>query len=215
MTESGTPATPPIPLHQALDEARSHLRGDSAGHLPLGLREAIWAGLGPRGREDGRPGAGWRRRADLAFRSCERVLPLWEAAWPEDRQPNEVLALARAALEADVAPEEARAHAGRLWGRAENLTQLAGDPNRASVGFACAKAVEVALEDEHFDPGDLDPTRSDLGLDVFEVDTAFVASSASAGGPPWVPATDAEARRAFWSWWLTEGCDAAWRAAPE
>jgi Immunity protein Imm5 len=215
VTESGTPDALSMPFRRAVEQGRSNLRADPAGHLSLGLRESIWVALGPRGREDGQPGAGWRRRAALAFESCERVLPLWEAAWPEDRQPNEVLALARGALEGEAAPEEARARAGRLWGRAETLTQLAGDPARASVGFACAKAVEVALEDEYFDPSDVDPMRSERGLDLFDVDTAFVASSASAGGPPWVTGTDPEARRAFWDWWLAEACERTWKTAAD
>ena len=40
--------------------------------------------------------------------------------------------------------------------RTDNITQLAGDPARAMVGYACAKAVNVALYDEEFggdDPG--------------------------------------------------------------
>ena len=179
-----------------LQRAVAHVRADPRGALPAGRRETVYAALGPRGDDDAH-----RRRTRLAIVTCEYVLPLWEQDLPEDRGPQEVLELAVGVLDGTTTPEDARSRAGKLWGRTENLTQLAGDPARLSVGFACAKAVEVAIGDEWFDAEHLDPQRNDDG-DLFEVDTAFVAAMAAAGGPPWIEGSDPEARRGFWLWWL-------------
>jgi len=186
-----------------LQRAAAHVRADPRGVLPLGRREAVYTALGPRGDDDAH-----RRRTRLAIGTCEHVLPLWQQDLPEDHGPQEVLALAAGVLDGSATPEEARGRAGQLWGRTENLTQLAGDPGRLSVGFACAKATEVAIRDEWFDPENLDPDRDDDG-DLFDVDTAFTAAMAAAGGPPWIEDSDPEARRAFWLWWLVAAGDAA------
>jgi Immunity protein Imm5 len=186
-------------LAMVLQRAAAHVRADPRGALPLGRRETVYAALGPREGPDADDAH--RRRARLAIGTCEHVLPLWEQDLPEDRSPRDVLALAAGVLDGATTPEDARSRAGRLWGRTENLTQLAGEPARLSVGFACAKAVEVAIGDEWFDPVRLDPQRDDGG-DLFEVDTAFTAALAAAGGPPWSEDSDAEARREFWLWWL-------------
>jgi hypothetical protein len=184
-------------LTNVLERAGARLAAAPDGHLALGAREEVWAQLGPRGEQ---PGLG--RRARLASGSCERVLGLWDRMRPGDRNPHAALDTARAVLLGDADREAARAQAGRLWGHAENVSQLAGDPQLASVGFACAKVIGVALHDEFFDPAALDPDRDDTLLDASEVDAAYMAALAAAGGKPEDPASDAAARRAFWAWWL-------------
>jgi hypothetical protein len=194
-------------LDTAVEQAAGRLEADPRGDLPLGSREIVWAALGPHGGEPGRPGAGWRRRAQLAIATCEHVLPLWEQDRPGDTEPHKVLALARAALDGQADLEEARAQAGRLWARTDNITQLVGDPERAMVGYACAKAVDAVLYDETFDPDDLDPERTDDDRMPEQVDTAFMAAAAASGGLPTQPDTDIEARRAFWNWWLSQAAE--------
>lgn len=186
-------------LDSAVDKGVARLEKSRNGDLPLGAREAVWAALGPRGGETGDPGPGWERRAQLAIATCEHVLPLWEQDRPGDREPHDVLALARTALNDAGEADHARAEAGRLWARTDNITQLAGDPARAMVGYACAKAVNVALYDEEFgSDGDADESARDAA----RVDTAFMAAAATSGGLPEQTFTDAEARREFWRWWL-------------
>jgi immunity protein Imm5 of predicted polymorphic toxin system len=185
----------------AVEQAAAQLAAEPHGDLPVGSRQIVWAALGPRG---GDPGPGWRRRAELAIATCEHVLPLWEEDRPGDTQPHAVLALARAALDDAAVREEARAQAGRLWARTDNITQLSGDPARAMVGYACAKAVDVVLYDENFDPDDLDPERIEEFPLPSNVDTAYMAAAAVSGGLPGQEGTDVEARREFWRWWLSE-----------
>jgi hypothetical protein len=186
-------------LDSAIEQGIARLEKSRNGDLPLAVREAVWTALGPRGGETGRPGPGWERRAQLAIATCEHVLPLWEQDRPGDQEPHDVLALARTALHDAGEADHARAQAGRLWARTDNITQLAGDPARAMVGYACAKAVNVALYDEEFGSGDSDGDRD---RDAARVDTAFMAAAASSGGLPEQTFTDAEARRKFWRWWL-------------
>jgi hypothetical protein len=186
-------------LDSAVEKGIARLEKSRTGDLPLAAREAVWTALGPRGGESGRPGPGWERRAQLAIATCEHVLPLWEGDRPGDHEPRDVLGLARAALHDAGAADHARAQAGRLWARTDNITQLAGDPARAMVGYACAKAVNVALYDEEFGSDDGDDDR---GRDAARVDTAFMAAAASSGGLPEQTFTDTEARREFWRWWL-------------
>jgi hypothetical protein len=183
-------------LEDVLSRARARLASAEDGHLAMDAREEVWAALGPCEAEPGH-----RRRADLAIRSCEQVLGIWDASRPGDRNPHAALDAARSVLRGEAEPEQARAQAGKLWGHAENVSQL-GDPSVASVGFGCAKAVGVALHDEHFDPERRDPHRRDRDRDAFEVDAAFMAALAAAGGPPWGSASNPDARRAFWTWWL-------------
>ena len=204
--------------HAAADviaAAAAAVRTDPAGDLALGRRELVYGALGDRAGRPGAPGPGWRRRAALALATCRHSLPIWERERPEDRLPHALLELVPPLLGPDADPAAARAAAGRLWGHAENMTQLLGPPARMWVGFACAKAVEVALGDEWFDPDDVDPARTELGLglDVSGVDTAFLAASAHADGPPWSDDADPERRRAFWLWWLEQAARSA-RADP-
>jgi hypothetical protein len=193
-------------LERALGAARAQLALAKHGELSLGSREVVWAALGPRAATPtpGRPLPGHVLRAEIAFRTCTRGLPLWEVERPGDEAPHQVLAVARLALNDEVSEREAKTAAGRLWGRTENLTQLVGDPHRLWVGFAASKAVDVALYDEVFDGDHPDATRTSFGLDLFELDLAFTISVAVADGAPWEDGSDPGARRAFWTWWLQE-----------
>jgi hypothetical protein len=89
-----------------------------------------------------------------------------------------------------------------LWAHVDNLIATIGPEAPLHAGYAASKALRAALRDERLDPPDADPDRTDFGQDPRLLDTAFIASTAAAGGVPWKDAGDAERRRRFWSWWL-------------
>jgi hypothetical protein len=190
---------PQADLDNLLRQARAALAADPTHHLALGLRQAIWSALGPRGAG---PGAGLRRRALLATASAERALPIWRARFGDDELPRETLQLAQRALARDFSEAEADRMSEEIW---HMLTELADGESGYSVaaGFAAAQALNTAIHDELFDPEHIDlagPENEDPDV----MDAACYAAIALSGGYPWEEASDPVARLAFWSWWLDE-----------
>jgi hypothetical protein len=181
--------------------ARADVAGREDGQLVRGRRHAILRALG-----DGTDGRA--RRARLARRTVEHVLPLWEAERPGDRDPERALALVDPVLEGAADEEDVVRVAGELWSHVDNLVVTAGREPPLHVGYAASRALTAALRDEPLDPPAADPRATDQGRDPRRLDTAFIAAGAVAGGPPWKLGTDAQARRHFWTWWLDQAATA-------
>jgi hypothetical protein len=181
--------------------ARADLEGRSDGQLLRGRRQAILRALG-----DGDQGRA--RRARLAGRTAERVLGLWEDERPGDREPTRAISLIEPVLTGTADATDATRVAGELWAHVDNLILTAGREAPLHAGYAASRALMAALRDEPLDAPGGDPQASDQGRDPRRLDTAFIASGAVAGGPPWQPGTDPDARRAFWTWWLDQAAAA-------
>jgi Immunity protein Imm5 len=194
-------------LADPIATARADLAERADGQLVRGLRHAILRALGdgPEGRA---------RRARLARRTVEHVLPLWEDERPGDHDPERALALIDAVLDGGADEAEVARVAGELWAHVDNLVVTAGREAPLHVGYAASRALSAALRDEPLDSPGGDPQATDQGRDPRRLDTAFMASGAVAGGPPWKPGTDAQARHAFWTWWLDQAAAAPNQGRP-
>lgn len=188
-------------LQDAIEAARRDLSARKDGQLIRGRRHAVLRALG-----DGE--AGRLRRTRLARDAVRHVLPLWQAARPEDRDPEKLLAQIEPVLAGELDAKDIQREAGMLWAHTDNLIVTTGPEAPLHVGYAASRALMAALRDEPLDAPDTDPQATDFGRDPRRLDTAFIASGAAAGGAPWDEASDPEQRRQFWTWWLDRAGDA-------
>jgi hypothetical protein len=190
-------------LERATADAVAALPIDPRGHLPLGLRQAIWAALGGAGDE------GRRARARLAVLAARHVLPIWERACPGDRLPHRLLELAEQAMAGKLRPADADRELRAALPALDERTYRAADQAPIAAGYAAAHALTAAVSDEAFDPEHPDPDARDEDVDPLDHDSSHLAAIAAAGGPPWHAGSDVERRRQFWRWWLDDAVPAA------
>jgi hypothetical protein len=134
---------------------------------------------------------------------------------PEDRTPHALLERVRQYLSGVITAEALEHRGGRLRNHVVNLDyqQYRRDKQcrwEFAVADAATAVAAVALVDERFEPGEIDPSASDSDLEVEEWDAAFHASVVSARGAPWNRESSAERRFTFWTWYLTEAVPQVW-----
>ncbi len=196
----------PTELTQVIKNAQDAVEKHPYHDLNLGYRQAIWAALGPSLKTSQRGGnnAGLKRRAFLAILTTRYVLPIWERVRPEDHILQDLLAEAEQVLTGTVDKETAWNDRDRFWvyfvdmGNEDEKKQII-----SGVGFAAVHALTVALQDESFDPSNINYNLTDADIDPDEMDSSFFAASTYANGPVSEPDSDAEKRRDFWEWWST------------
>lgn len=184
-------------LTEVQEQALAAVEADPNGHLRLGLREMIWAELGPRATSDTYLSVPHQQRIALAVAGVQHVLPIWEQTYPDSDIPN----LALAAIETITQGGDASDTFDELWEAVMELSLERPLPEIA-VGFAAVQALRTAMYDEFFDADDLDLDRED-GDDPESFDSAYYASIAAAHGRPEDSESDPQLRREFWKWWLT------------
>ena len=199
---------PSTKLREAIERAHAALERDPHGDLLRGYRETVWASLG--GLDD----SGRIRRARLAIASARRVLPALEGARPDDTTAHKILELAEAVLTGASNPEEARVQYDIAFVHMDNISNESDDKIPVSVGYAAVQALIAAIDDEVFDPFDIDLELTDDDTDPNDRDSGYLAAVVAAGGPAWDPASDDAARRLFWKWWLDEALQVADDHAP-
>jgi Immunity protein Imm5 len=211
-------STPP-PISQVINDSLAAVRADAHHHLELGARQTVLAALGP-ALDPSVPfgGRGHQRRTMLDITTVQHILPLWQAVWPDDDSPQEVLAEADHALRGTASAEEdVRSSILWLWTVFDDFTLDDGDqhPSQSLVLFAAIKALCRAFNDQGFDPTRIDPRATDGHTPPRSTDAAFDASVAYADGVPWDQTSHDARRLEFWEWWLTQAVPAAWEAVPE
>ncbi len=167
-----------------------------------------------------------RARGRLVILTAERVLPHWQAIFPEEKTPDRVLALARELLDGrtdlDAAFDYAD-HARFAVGYAvDNMDLDRGEYDFQAdfAGQTALKALEYVLYLQCFTRKiplhgyhELEPT------DLLDPWTAAIqtALQAQAGLErdeygEWSGKFDPGRCREFWQWWLSEAIPAAWNA---
>lgn len=193
-------------LSEALTRAHRALEADPHGILSVGHRNEIKRALVPDGDEH----VGLLRRVMLNDLCVRRVLPLWYAAYPDDRRPERMLELARQLSRGQIESRAALSEEGRFWVDAVDNWEY--DPETEdAVGVAlasCNSVVQAAVTsiDEAAPAGDED----DEAHDPYTEDPAYSCASSAAGGSnDQLEHSDAGKRRAFWTWYLDEAVPAA------
>jgi hypothetical protein len=194
-------------LQQAIRRGEEALANDPRGHLALGHRQAIWAALGPR------DAAGRVARARLAELSVRHVLPIWERIWPENRLPHHLLDLATRVRNGELDGATLAAERNQTFTDLDDIAYLSGNNPAVGVGYGAQHALTVAIRDEPFDPAHPDPAVRDEDVQPEDHDSAYYASIAATGGPPWDEESSAARRRDFWQWWLSQAVPASLDAA--
>jgi len=199
----------PPELRSAVQDGLAALGHSPTGELPLGQRKRIYALLGPESRDaDNRPtGVGYRRRVLLDVLAAQRALPVWERAHPGDRRPQRMLLLANGVVRGTVDRATAEREMSNFLVDVGSETNPQ-DPGPGYAGTAAASVVSTARVDRHHD--DFAAAESDADLDADAWPTDFLASEAAALATS--PEENAEDRRAFWQWFLTEAVPNAYLA---
>jgi|SRR5579871_1340328 len=199
----------PKPLQNSIENGLHYLKNDPDGELNLGRREAIWKLFGPTA-QDARVTVGHKRRFRLAELTLNHVLPIWTKAFPDDDTPQRALKEAKHWIEHRPSNEHVEKQTGSYW---DHLDELANQTNdmAVGVGYAAAQLLETALDDEPFDPEDLDIEATDHKEFAMN-DTTFFAAAAYADGMTSNREGDPKKRREFWEWWLREAVPQAWKA---
>lgn len=215
----------PTQLGSAIQAAQAALSNDPNSHLELRHRQPIMAAMGPKmdtSRTNG--GGGYQRRTHLDLLTVRHVLPLWQALWPNNHTPQDLLSQADGLRGGTQAQRDAAYQDIRECWTVFNDFNTEENPNDAKesmVLFAAIKTLCRATYDMSFDPA-LPPREIKPGqfmldgqIGPLSREAAFDASVAAANGLPWDPTSSPSQRRAYWEWWLREAVPAAWNAVPD
>ncbi|MBO0805937.1 MAG: hypothetical protein J2P25_23055 [Nocardiopsaceae bacterium] len=186
---------------------------DASGELPLRTRDLLTKKIGD--LLDGDLDIFNAYTVLLGIKCAERVWPIWERMFPDDKEPIE---LARRAVHSIItrSPGETPTvrEVGLLHSNFDNKFPL-GEKFFTAIyaGLACwavardviAPFVDMDFED---DPGS-DESESEIDIDHDDWEAGYYASIAVAGGATWEDTGDPEKRRQFWIWYLTSAVPGA------
>jgi hypothetical protein len=185
----------------AVSEALAVLEQRPDGHLPLPVRRRARLSLG-----DGK--AGHARRLALARACAEAVLPRWRAERPDDRRPDEMIALAERVYAGEADPERALVDAVAVADGVTGLIEDGASEAAVNAAMAAVRLVVAARWDD--DAERAAEPYDDERRDSYEWETAFYASMVDAPSLPKMEiAEHVEPRRRFWRWYLEEALPAA------
>ena len=190
-------------------------------HLEVGIREAILLALGGRNEfandadtvSDEEAETGYRRRMDLLLASLEKVLPIWEKSWPDNDFVQRMMAEIRTFPHLHLSNEAQEEMEAAIYEKLEYADELTNETRSIAgvVAMAAARGLSLAVYDG-FLSDDIDLARVDHE-DFMANESHFYVAAAFAGGPPYPIALsiagDAEKRKEFWLWWLTEAVPSA------
>lgn len=203
--------------HQVIAMCRDELSANPIGYLSLSARRKLWLSYGPLVTDDsflasGRVTAAHRSRAELAIRSCERILPVFDMEKAKadkssinlvnsEDEPRHTLIIARARLRGEIDWETTKERADDL----ANLNQYMGELNEYPDAILVLEAAMTALFAVCLDIDWGDQSTDESELDFWGAEV--YALWAETGERPWsAPAGPAleKARRAFWLWYLDQ-----------
>lgn len=209
------------PLARAIADSLAAVDKDPRHHLRFGRRNHIYRLMGPEAGPGEPPTVPWRRRIGLAISSVERALPVWMVSWPADRRPQRMIELISVVLKRSAMPDVVMGERNAFMKALEAAGALGADSSSALlVGLAAIQALNTAIFDGsifargiRWDPHD--PEIEERDADPEDLDAAYFAACATAGGSPDPPHewhSDPDRRREYWIWWLKEAVPAAFES---
>jgi hypothetical protein len=228
----------PLPLPETLqalvNTALAEMQADPDHRLSHQRRGQIYDALGPLTEDISRNARGW-----LAVITARRVLPAFQAAFPEDTLPQQLLDMAVSILQGrgdEAAAEELQEWGYNASGNAWGYDEAEVPWNADLAGSAAYHALKEArgqpplqyldkvfkLGAVAWPPGEQiteypepRPATQFTDEDLCQIDASDTAANAAvafaceAGGP----FCDPGKLREFWTWWLTEAIPEAWETA--
>ncbi len=226
----------PLPetLQALVNTALADMQADPSHRLSHQRRSQIYDAMGPLTENIGRYARGW-----LAVITARRVLPIFQAAFPEDTLPQQLLDMAVSILQGrddEAAAEELQEWgynaSGNAWGYDEAempwnadlagsatyhaLKEARGQPPLQYLDKIFALGVVAWPSGQQIEEyPEARPATQFTDEDLCQLDssdtaaTAAVAFACEAGGPVCNP----DKLREFWTWWLAEALPEAWETA--
>lgn len=196
----------PPELVKVIEQARTAVRDDVEHALKPYLRRQIYDAfaLGSKAREV---------RARLEIMTARKTLPFWQEVWPENKLPHDLLQCATEVLEGVSRAELVTPKVSAAWLELEEIGAQSLGEVESQAFFAGQAALEAALHaigEDRWKGIELSKEDEDADLDPWSSDTASWAAAAWAG-PFWEGKSDANRRREFWLWWLSEAIPRAWQ----
>jgi hypothetical protein len=129
---------------------------------------------------------------------ARRAYPAWQAMFPDDNEPMQLLERARRSP----ADPDLPAALNSLNTKLDDVLGIGPEAFTATyAGFACLTTARHAVAGEvHDQPSE----RGEIEVPPLEWSPCFLASLVAAGGATWEDGTDHEARRSYWRWYLLE-----------
>lgn len=195
-----------------LEEAVREIR--ETGRLDLSTRQKLWLSYGPMEWEEETAEqppctltTGLRTRLALAEACARKVLPIWSAAFPEDKLPQETLSLTQRYLEGNASPEALK----QAFSVSGDLINDLGNEGRDSVsvtaGLVALHTALLALVDEPLLYTNYLGAQ-DRELDIYDWDSAYLACLAfSWAQPEWDKNQRTVKELEFWVWYLEQAAE--------
>ncbi|MFV0387737.1 MAG: Imm5 family immunity protein [Pyrinomonadaceae bacterium] len=195
-------------LEKTIEEAKAALSENDEGRLLYKFRKKIWLDIGSFQKDS----VGYRdahvRRFHLALSCVQKVMPIWEIAFPKDKSINELIAIARKTIGNEVEKDISEKKAYNEWSYFDSLeTESESEMRAVSVGYASVNNVYVAVRDEVFH----DVLEDELDEDPYMWDTAFYSFLAFTGFGGENP-VNIDQNRDFWDWYLSEAVPKAYES---
>lgn len=200
-------------LLNVLELTRKEVLSHPNGELILPLRRIIWKTFGAfEIKEKYRASStiGLKRRLKLATMCVEKVMNIWNEAFPNDKRPMRCIEVANEYVTGKTNYES-------IWNEMSHfVTDLdnQGGEERyylaVPVGRAAISVLDVAIKDESILVYGND-SRLDSDYDAYDWDTSFCVAIAYSGSGPW-DNTNIEKRREFWLWYINEAVPEAYMA---
>jgi len=202
-----------------MEWALGELDANSEGMLILGRRHRLWSAYGPwRPVDEGPLLAGSARRYALQRAGVVRALPIWEAARPDDRRPQEMIAMADAIQDGRLGvsePNEMAADFNQALGDLYGDGAIRYAPSAAGIAAGMLPYVAAATDFEQLEGRDgEDVLDGEWGPDELPADFFAAEAFATEHAPGEDDArVDVDARRGFWRWYVCTAFPAAYRVA--
>ena len=205
----------PNNLLQAIEQAYTAMLNHPQHDLNLGNRHSIWVALGARINPSSMKNNddGLKKRTTLAILSTQHILSLWESIYPENALPHQILKEAEKVLVKEIDSTTAWNHRNKFWNQ---IVDLGNEDEQSQiilgVALSAVQALTTALQDENFDPLNINYNLTDADIDPDDMDASFFAASVYANGAVWNLESGPLLRREFWEWWLKQAVPLSWNS---